>query len=100
MNGDLWKSSGVEAQRAHPRPKGRPCEGAESQPPDCPHPQCPAFGGELGASHFLLQERVVSRRGMHWGHPSPCQLTPHHHHHHHHPSITTTTTHTKKLDTF
>lgn len=61
-------------------------------------PQCPGFGRELGASHLLLQGRVVSRWGVLWGHPSPCQLTPPHHHttpqhHHHH--------HTqKKLDTF
>lgn len=60
--------------------------------------QCPGFGKELGASHLLLQGRVVSPRGVYWGHPSPCQLTPHHHHHP--PSTSTTTTHTKKLDTF
>lgn len=63
-------------------------------------PQCPGFGGELGASHLLLQGRVVSQRGVHSGHPNPCQLTPHHHHHHH-PQHQHHHHHTqKKLDTF
>lgn len=91
-----------KAQEPRPRgptggPKGDPGRGLNHSLPTAP--QCRGFGRELGASHLLLQGRVVSRRSAHWGHLSPRQLTPHHHHHppqhHHHHHHTQ-----KKLDTF
>lgn len=60
-NGDHWKGTGAWAHRAPWRPERRPWAGAESQPPDSP--QCPGIGAELGASHLLLQGRIVSLAG-------------------------------------
>lgn len=97
MYGDLWKSSEVEGQGAHGRPKGRPCEAVESQPPDSP--PMPRLWRGAGGFSSLFARKGCQSAGCAQGHPGPCQLTPYHHHHH--PSTTTTTTtHTKKLDTF
>ncbi|XP_076413086.1 homeobox protein Hox-C4 isoform X1 [Peromyscus maniculatus bairdii] len=60
-NGDHWKGTGAWAHRAPWRPERRPWAGAESQPPDSP--QCPGIGAKLGASHLLLQGRIVSLAG-------------------------------------
>lgn len=97
MYGDLWKSSEAEGQGAHRRPKGRPCEGVESQPADSP-PMTRLWRRAGGFSSPFAGEGC-QLAGCARGHPSPCQLTPYHHHHHPN-TTTTTTTHTKKLDTF
>lgn len=70
MNGDVWKSSGAEARGARQRPKGRPWEGAESQPPDSP-PTPRLWKGAGGFPSPLAGEGCQSAGVCAGGTPAP-----------------------------